>query len=97
MMPEPLLNELEQTAKDAGIRVALIAAYHQGRAEELKAWAESIERIASDACKTSESSSRTDESGVRNSSPAIAMQVEQAGSKFTPLAYNADWVSQDGD
>lgn len=73
MMPENLLNELEQAAKDAGVRVALIAAYHQGRAEELKARAESLKRIA------------------------IAMQVEQAGSKFTPLAYNADWVEREGD
>lgn len=53
------------------------------------------------ARKTSESSNRTDESGVRNSSPANAMQVEQAGSKsvidFPGRMYDRDWVSQEND
>lgn len=65
MMPLSLLDELEQTAKDAGVRVALMSAYLSGQVCELKASVDSLNKLRQP--------------------------------KFTPMAYNADWVEREGD
>lgn len=81
MMPENLLNELEQTAKDAGVRVALIAAYQAGQCCELSASVDSLRN----------------EAAQQKFRMEMGVQMGQPAPKSMPLAYNADWVSQEGD
>lgn len=81
MMPEKLLAELEQTAKDAGVRVALTMAYQAGQCCELSARVDSLRN----------------EAAQQKFRLEMGVQMGQPAPKFTSLAYNADWVSQEGD
>lgn len=76
MMPEPLLNELEQTAKRTSVREALICAYQEGEAKAYKqvfmdSAAKKLQAIHDSRCIAAIPTNSTGEEAVECERPVV--------------------------
>lgn len=104
MMPELLLNELEQTAKESGVRVALMSAYQAGQADALNR-----QPVLPPTQDTREICGETDGMGYICNLPNGHEGRHEAyagpedlckfwdDAKFKPQMYDSDWITEEGD